>query len=122
MARTKKVKHGHATSAVVKNKASQPEVKWTDMRAASGQRMAVMKAKFGEKMAHFNASMMLAYTKVRHPVNPMKRVAAKERSKDMRQAATERRKQQIALAENTASGKRARVREKRAANMDRVLH
>ncbi|CAK9204464.1 unnamed protein product [Sphagnum troendelagicum] len=109
--------HRNAAAGVVQNKVTSPAVKFTDMRAAAGQRMSVLGAKMGEKMVHLRADVALGFYRIRHPVHPVRRVAAAEATKEMKAAATERRRQKEARARDKAARQRAVVRERRAYNM-----
>eukprot|EP00249_Psilotum_nudum_P032233 c47509_g1_i1 orf=246-611(+) len=91
-----------------------PAVKFVDFRATGGKKLAVAGALLGEKLAHIQASLRVALVKLRHPVHPVHRVAATEVARETRAAATERRKQAVAQAQNVAAQKKARARERRA--------
>ncbi|EFJ23800.1 hypothetical protein SELMODRAFT_442734 [Selaginella moellendorffii] len=114
-------KHKSTTGAVVKNKVTSPMVKFVDMRAASGERMAIARAKMAEKFKHMKASIQVSMVRFRHPVNPIHRVAAREAAQETKAAATERRKQAVAAAKNNSSRKRALIREKRARNLKTTM-
>jgi hypothetical protein len=121
MARTKTAtgrKHKNAAGGVAKNKVS-PAVKFTDMRANAGQKFSIAGAKMSEKMTHLRANIMLKFYRLQHPTHPVKRVAATESIKNMKAAATERRRQKVARAIDNAARKRALVRERRAIAMAR---
>lgn len=60
----------------------------TDMRAASGRRMAVVGATVGEKLARFGADVKLGFYTISHPVHPLRRAAAKERNVNVKAAAS----------------------------------
>ncbi|CAK9192784.1 unnamed protein product [Sphagnum jensenii] len=112
----------NAGAAVAGNKlAGGPKTKFTDMRAASGRRMSVAGAKIGEKLAHLRANMGLALYTVAHPIHPIRRAAAKESAVNTKAAATERKNQKIARANDVAYRKRAVVRENRAARLNTAL-
>lgn len=90
MARTKTAtgrKHGHAGTAVAKNKVS-PAIKFADMRANTGKKFSIAGAKMSEKMTHLRANIMLKLYRLQHPTHPVKRVAATESIKNMKAAAT----------------------------------
>jgi hypothetical protein len=106
----------HTASAVAKTKVS-PAVRFTDMRANAGQKVSVVGAKMSERMTHIRATLMLKLYRVQHPSHPVKRVAASETIKEMKAAATERRRQKVARAADNAARKRAVVRERRALDM-----
>ncbi|KAJ7520883.1 hypothetical protein O6H91_19G027500 [Diphasiastrum complanatum] len=110
-----------ATGAVAKNKMTHPAVGFVDFRAKSSERMSVVGAKLTEKMAYMRASMRLTGAHIRHPISPVKRMAAKEAAKETKQAATERRKAKVAAARTISANKSAVVREKRAQAMNNVL-
>ncbi|KAJ7520871.1 hypothetical protein O6H91_19G027400 [Diphasiastrum complanatum] len=124
-----KNKNGRKTAAKPKSKAgavarqkfTHPAVRFVDFRAKSSERMTVVGAKLAEKLAHMRASMSLTTARFRHPISPVKRMAAKEAAKETKQAATERRKAKVANARTVAANKSAMVREKRAETMNRVL-
>ncbi|CAM6044772.1 unnamed protein product [Sphagnum compactum] len=112
----------NAGAAVAGNKlAGGPKTKFTDMRAASGRRMSVAGAKISEKLAHLRANMGLALYTVAHPIHPIRRAAAKESAMNTKAAATERKNQKIARANDVAYRKRAMVRENRAARLNQAL-
>jgi hypothetical protein len=112
----------NAGAAVAGNKlAGGPKTKFTDMRAASGRRMSVAGAKISEKLAHLRANMGLALYTVAHPIHPIRRAAAKESAMNTKAAATERKNQKIARANDVAYRKRAVVRENRAARLNAAL-
>jgi len=121
MARTNTVAGGrrqnkNAAAGVAKNKVN-PAVKLTDMRAGMGRRMSVAGAVIGEKMTHLRANLSLGFYRIIHPVHPVRRVAAQEATKEMKAAATERKRQKVARASDVASRQRAAARERRAMNM-----
>ncbi|KAG0554336.1 hypothetical protein M758_12G086200 [Ceratodon purpureus] len=127
MARTKTVATGTATGrrrrhgaagAVAKNKVS-PAVRFTDMRANVGAKFSIAGAKVSEKMTYLRANVMLKLYRLQHPTHPVKRVAATESIRNMKAAATERRRQKVARAVDNAARKRAQVRERRAMAMAR---
>ncbi|KAI5055806.1 hypothetical protein GOP47_0029327 [Adiantum capillus-veneris] len=113
-------KHG-PTAAMVKHKATSPAVKFADWRANSGERMAIMRAKVAEKAAYARASMRATFIRIRHPVHPVRRVAAKEAARETKAAATERRRQAEARARTISSQKKALVRERRAKELNRSV-
>lgn len=119
MARTKQ---GTTTkgpvAAVAKNKVTSPAVRFVDWRANSGKRMAVARANLAEKLAFARASMRATYIRIRHPIHPVRRVAAKEAARERKAAATERRNQAVARAQNVASQKKATIRERRARELN----
>jgi len=111
-----------AGGAIASNKAlGGPEMKFTDMRAASGRRMSVAGAKIGEKFAHMGADVRLGFYTISHPVHPLRRAAAKERAVNIKAAATERKRQKVARALDVEMRKRANVREARAARLNTAL-
>jgi len=106
----------HTGTAVAKTKVS-PAVRFTDVKANAGQRFSVAGAKMSERMTHIRANLMLKLYRFQHPAHPVKRVAATETIKEMKAAATERRRQKVARAADNAARKRAVVRERRAYDM-----
>jgi hypothetical protein len=42
----------------------------------------------GEKMIHFRVNLALGFYRIRHPIHPVRRVAAAEATKEMKAAAT----------------------------------
>jgi len=111
-----------AAGAIASNKTlGGSEMKFTDMRAASGRRMSVAGAKIGEKFAHLGADMKLGFYTISHPVHPLRRAAAKERAVNIKAAATERKRQKVARALDVEMRKRAMVREARAARLNTAL-
>lgn len=112
----------NAGGAIADNKiAGSSKMKLTDMSAASGRRMAVAGATISEKLAHMRANMGLGLYTVAHPIHPIRRAAAKESAMNQKAAATERKHQKIAHANDIASRKRATVRENRAAQLNTAL-
>jgi len=111
-----------AAGAIASNKAlGAPETKFTDMRAASGRRMSVAGAKIGEKFAHLGADVRLGFYTISHPIHPLRRAAAKERAVNVKQAATERKRQKVARALDVEMRKRAMIREARANRLNAAL-
>lgn len=105
-----------AGTAVAKTKVS-PAVRFTDMKANAGMRFSVAGAKMSERMTHIRANLMLKLYRLQHPSHPVKRVAATETIKELKAAATERRRQKVARAADNAARKRAMARERRAYDM-----
>lgn len=84
----RKQKNPHAATGLVKNKATSPAVRLTDMKASAGQSMSIAGAKISERLMHFRADLALGFYKIRHPVHPVRRVAAVEATKELKAAAT----------------------------------
>ena len=84
----RKNKNPHAATGLVKNKATSPAVRLTDMKASAGQSMSIAGAKISERLMHFRADLALGFYKIRHPVHPVRRVAAVEATKELKAAAT----------------------------------
>ncbi len=80
--------HRNAMAGVVQNKVTSPAVKFTDMRVAAHQRMSVLGAKIGERIVHLRADVTLGFYRIRHPIHPVRHVAAAEAMKEMKAAAT----------------------------------
>lgn len=79
----------NAGGAVAENKmVGGPQTKITDMRAASGRRMAVAGAVISEKFQRLGADIRLGFYTISHPIHPIRRAAAKERAMNIKAAAT----------------------------------
>lgn len=82
-------RHRNAGGAVAENKlVGGPQTKMTDMRAASGRRMAVAGAVISEKFQRLGADIRLGFYTISHPIHPIRRAAARERTVNIKAAAT----------------------------------
>ncbi|CAK9207708.1 hypothetical protein BDL97_16G016100 [Sphagnum fallax] len=92
--------------------ANQPGHKFGTMSVATGKKMAIVRARLSEKLAHLGADLRHSLYCAMHP--RVLRLVAKESNIAIKAVATERRRQKEAKAREVANKKRAMVRQQKA--------
>lgn len=115
-------KSASGPGALAKNEAKKPQTKFVEMRANSGERWGVARAKMNEKFRKWGASMSYGAYAITHPVHPVRRRAAKDAEIQKKALATERRKQEEAAVHSNAAAKRAAAHEARIATLNQAVH
>ncbi|CAK9207619.1 unnamed protein product [Sphagnum troendelagicum] len=92
--------------------ANQAGHKFGTMSVATGKKMAIVRARLSEKLAHLGADLRHSLYCAMHP--RVLRLVAKESNIAIKAVATERRRQKEAKAREVANKKRAMVRQQKA--------